>query len=89
MLFSLVREHAGGEKAGDLERFVEARRPVVFIGPYEHHSNELTWREGLCTVVVVRMGPDGGIDLVHLEALLRDPRFLGRLRIGSPLARPR
>lgn len=83
MLFSLVREHAGGEKAGDLERFVEARRPVVFIGPYEHHSNELTWREGLCTVVVVRMGPDGGIDLAHLEALLRDPRFLGRLRIGS------
>ncbi|MFO7732047.1 MAG: hypothetical protein R6X21_00180, partial [Candidatus Aminicenantes bacterium] len=52
LLFSLVREQAGGLKAADLERFIEARRPVVFVGPYEHHSNELTWREGLCTVVV-------------------------------------
>lgn len=83
MIFSLVREHAGPERAADLERFVESRRPVVFIGPYEHHSNELTWREGLCTVVVVRLGRDGGIDLAHLEELLRDPRYLGRPRIGS------
>ena len=75
MFFSLVREHAGAERAADLERFIEARRPVVFIGPYEHHSNELTWREGLCTVVVVRLGRDGGIDLAHLEELLRDPRY--------------
>ena len=64
-------------RAADLERFIEAGRPVVFIGPYEHHSNELTWREGLCTVVVVRLGPDGGIDLAHLEDLLRDPRYSG------------
>ena len=21
-----------------------AQRPIVFIGPYEHHSNELPWR---------------------------------------------
>ena len=25
-------------------------RPVVFIGPYEHHSNELPWRESICEV---------------------------------------
>ena len=83
ILFSLIREHAGRGKADDLERFVESRRPVVFVGPYEHHSNELTWREGLCEVVVVRMSADGGIDLAHLEELLRDPRYAGRLRIGS------
>ncbi|MHB8891600.1 MAG: aminotransferase class V-fold PLP-dependent enzyme, partial [Candidatus Limnocylindrales bacterium] len=23
------------------------QRPVVFIGPYEHHSNELPWRESI------------------------------------------
>ncbi|CAM5364929.1 hypothetical protein SALBM135S_08481 [Streptomyces alboniger] len=23
----------------------ESARPVVFVGPYEHHSNELPWRE--------------------------------------------
>lgn len=83
LLFSLIREQAGAAKAGELERFIENRRPVVFIGPYEHHSNELTWRDGLCEVVVVRMSADGGIDLAHLEELLRDPRYAGRLRIGS------
>jgi len=24
-----------------------AERPIVFIGPYEHHSNELAWRESI------------------------------------------
>ena len=30
-----------------------AERPVVFIGPYEHHSNELPWRESIADVVVI------------------------------------
>ncbi len=83
ILFSLVRRRFGAEGAADFENFMESHRPVVFIGPYEHHSNELTWREGLCTVVSVRLNGEGGIDLAHLEELLRDPRYLGRLRIGS------
>ena len=29
------------------------RRPVVFIGPYEHHSNELPWRESIADVVTI------------------------------------
>ena len=32
--------------------------PVVFIGPYEHHSNELPWRESIADVV--RIPEDGG-----------------------------
>src|SRR3954454_17228677 len=28
-------------------------RPVVFIGPFEHHSNELPWRESIADVVTV------------------------------------
>ncbi|MCV6625857.1 MAG: aminotransferase class V-fold PLP-dependent enzyme, partial [Cellvibrionaceae bacterium] len=40
-------------RAGEL---AEADRPVVFIGPYEHHSNELAWRESLATVVPVPLG---------------------------------
>ena len=39
----------------ELGRFAEApERPVVFVGPYEHHSNELPWRESIADVVVVR-----------------------------------
>ena len=36
-----------------------AERPVVFIGPYEHHSNELPWRESVADVVTIREDADG------------------------------
>jgi len=68
------------------ERFAEYLRghqPVVFVGPYEHHSNEISWRENLATVVEVRLAADGGIDLAHLEELLQEPAYQGRMRIGS------
>lgn len=42
-------------------------RPVVFIGPYEHHSNELPWRESIADVVVIREDHDGHIDQDHLK----------------------
>jgi len=84
LLFGLVREFSAGPAGdGDFERFLGPRRPLVFIGPYEHHSNELTWREGLSEVAPVRLGADGGIDLAHLEGLLRESDGSGRLRIGS------
>ncbi|MEJ2317951.1 MAG: aminotransferase class V-fold PLP-dependent enzyme [Gemmatimonadales bacterium] len=57
-------------------------RPVVFIGPYEHHSNELPWRESIADVVTIHEDLDGGIDLEHLEAELL--RHEDRpLKIGS------
>jgi selenocysteine lyase/cysteine desulfurase len=50
----------------------EAERPVVFIGPYEHHSNELPWRESIADVVVIHEDHDGHIDEDHLkEELVR------------------
>ena len=55
----------------------------MFVGPFEHHSNEVSWREGFATVVEVRLDADGAIDLAHLEALLRDPKYRSRVRIGS------
>jgi selenocysteine lyase/cysteine desulfurase len=48
-----------------------ADRPVVFIGPYEHHSNELPWRESIADVVTIRADGDGHVDLAHLDAELR------------------
>jgi selenocysteine lyase/cysteine desulfurase len=46
------------------------QRPVVFIGPYEHHSNELPWRESICDLVTIPEDADGRIDLAELEAAL-------------------
>ena len=58
------------------------KRPVVFIGPFEHHSNELPWRESIADVVVIPEDADGHIDAARLEAELR--RYADRpLRIGS------
>ncbi len=59
------------------------RQPVVFIGPYEHHSNEISWRESLATTIEVRLNSSGELDLGHLEELLQDPEYQDRLRIGS------
>jgi selenocysteine lyase/cysteine desulfurase len=60
----------------------EAQRPVVFIGPFEHHSNELPWRESIADVVVIHEDADGHVDLAHLRAELE--RFAARpLKIGS------
>jgi selenocysteine lyase/cysteine desulfurase len=58
-------------------------QPVVFVGPYEHHSNEISWRQSLATSVEVRLTADGNIDLAHLEELLQKPEYQDRLRIGS------
>ena len=46
------------------------QRPVVFIGPFEHHSNELPWRESIADVVVIPEDADGHIDMARLEAEL-------------------
>ncbi len=56
-----------------------AERPVVFIGPFEHHSNELPWRESICDVVRIPEDADGHIDQSRLsEELVRhaDRRLL-------------
>jgi selenocysteine lyase/cysteine desulfurase len=38
------------------------RRPLVLVGPYEHHSNELPWREAQADVIRLPLDQDGGID---------------------------
>jgi selenocysteine lyase/cysteine desulfurase len=65
-----------------LRRLRPRDRPVAFIGPYEHHSNELPWRESVADVVAIREARGGGVDLEHLEHELR--RHAQRpLKIGS------
>ncbi len=64
------------------ERIPGDERPVIFIGPYEHHSNEISWRETIAEVVVVPENSDGRIDERFLEDRLRE--YSKRpLKIGS------
>jgi selenocysteine lyase/cysteine desulfurase len=60
-------------------------RPIVFVGPHEHHSNLLPWREAGCEVVNVP-ADKGMVDLVALECMLSSKKFGNnstRLRIGT------
>jgi len=64
------------------EQIPKDQRPVVFIGPFEHHSNELSWRESICDVVTIHEDVNGHVDLIHLENELRN--YESRpLKIGS------
>ena len=59
-----------------------AERPVVFVGPFEHHSNELPWRESIADVVEIPEDADGHLDLAALRDRLVE--YADRpLRIGS------
>lgn len=60
-------------------------RPVVFVGPHEHHSNLLPWREAGCQVVNVP-AKNGMVDTDALESMLSSPKFgynSNRLRMGA------
>ncbi len=60
----------------------EGLKPLVLIGPYEHHSNILPWRESGADVIEIGEAAQGGPDLEHLESVLRE-QAAGRLTIGS------
>jgi selenocysteine lyase/cysteine desulfurase len=59
-----------------------SERPVIFVGPFEHHSNELPWRESIADVVTINEDADGHIDLADLESKLKT--YIARpLLVGS------
>ena len=60
----------------------DGERPVVFLGPYEHHSNELPWRESIADVVSIPLNEQGQICQRVLARELN--RYRERpLKIGS------
>ena len=78
-----LRIPAGLEDRFGLRKHIPLdQRPVVFIGPYEHHSNELPWRESIADVVTIGEDQDGRISLERLEAALREHADRP-LKIGS------
>ncbi len=66
-----------------LESYVNSHRPIVFVGPYEHHSNEIMWRQGLCDVVEIPMDQNGELDIDLLEQTLQKEEYECRVKIGS------
>lgn len=46
-------------------------RPIVFVGPYEHHSNLLPWREADCDYVEIGVDEEGCLDTDDLRGKLQ------------------
>ncbi|GAB3877339.1 aminotransferase class V-fold PLP-dependent enzyme [Terrabacter terrigena] len=63
------------------------QRPVIFIGPYEHHSNEVMWRECVADVVVIPQDLDGHVDVAvlreQLTAHAHRPLLIGSFSAAS------
>lgn len=53
------------------ERVLNGEHVAVIIGPYEHHSNILPWRESGAEVLEMGEADRGGIDLGELERKLQ------------------
>jgi selenocysteine lyase/cysteine desulfurase len=67
----------------DLVEQVWKQRPVIFISPYEHHTNELMWRESFADTVVVQLNNTGMLDLDDLEAKLSAEKYKERQKLAS------
>lgn len=47
-------------------------KPLIVVGPFEHHSNEISYREALCDVVRIPLDITGNVDLEYLEKTLNE-----------------
>ncbi|CAM6084556.1 unnamed protein product [Calypogeia fissa] len=56
---------------------------IAFVGPYEHHSNLLTWCQSLAEVVEIPLSEARTIDISSLKAALENPSYKGRPKLGS------
>lgn len=80
---------AGSGTTGAADKLIRAlallgmdERSVVFIGPYEHHSNDLPWRESGAQVVRIPLDAQGSICLSSLRAQLEAYRH-APMKVGA------
>lgn len=57
-------------------------RPVIFVGPYEHHSNDLPWRESGADLVRIPLDSSGSICLESLARAL-EAHAAAPVKIGA------
>ena len=58
------------ERFRDQVKLPDAERPVVFVTHMEHHSNQTSWIETVCEVVVIAPDAAGLVDLSNLSRQL-------------------
>ena len=61
-------------------------KPLVIVGPFEHHSNEISYREALCDIIRIPLDKTGNVDLEYLENVLQlntNRQIIGSFSIAS------
>jgi selenocysteine lyase/cysteine desulfurase len=71
------------EEMDSFNSYLLSKRPVVFVGPYEHHSNEVSWRECYAEVIEIDLDSRGLIDLADLERKVSKAEYRDRFKIGA------
>ncbi|XP_042492911.1 uncharacterized protein LOC122072611 [Macadamia integrifolia] len=66
-----------------LQSLRNEERWLVFVGPYEHHSNLLSWRNSLAEVIEIGLDDDGLIDMGDLKHQLEAHKNSNRPMVGS------
>lgn len=67
----------------ELHNYIHESKPIVFVGPYEHHSNEIMWRQTLCDIIEIPLGDNEELDFDKLEEIVSDVKYAKRTKIGS------
>ncbi|XP_043719461.1 probable cysteine desulfurase [Telopea speciosissima] len=66
-----------------IQRLRIEERWVVFVGPYEHHSNLLSWRNSLAEVIEIGLDDNGLLDMEALKHQLKFYKDANRPMLGS------
>ncbi|MFT7004471.1 MAG: selenocysteine lyase/cysteine desulfurase [Sulfurimonas sp.] len=46
-------------------------KPLIILGPFEHHSNEISYREALCDTLRIPLDETGNVDIEFLADVLQ------------------
>jgi len=66
--------------------FEDMEKPLIIVGPFEHHSNEISYREALCDVIRIPLDITGNVDLEFLEKTLhtnKNRKIIGAFSTAS------
>ena len=60
----------------------EDEKPILFLTHMEHHSNQTSWLETICDVIIIEPDKQGLVNLNHFEQLLK-LHHNRKVKIGS------
>lgn len=76
-----LRNNIRAEDINKIINYFHHIKPIIFVGPYEHHSNYLIWKESLAEVIEIKLTQDMEFDYDDLIKKLK--QYPNRVKMGS------